>query len=304
MLLKEEKIQIIKMILESYKGVTITEVKSNNDIKREIESNFKYYEVLKEIFNIPNGLIKESILSIFGNIKDFLTGSEIVKNIVSWIQEKITKIIQYFSSKFGPYIPEPVKKGGKWIGNAAKTVSEWVKWLLSAFTYKGLAKLFAMIKFRTFKPTDEQKNCMVILAKKVYVAIIIGLVIAYLIKIGPVVVSYLATKGGAAISANSLNPIIAPITSLFKSAGIEGAAAKMAGPAFGAFSAILKTKSAVKKSKEINKKEETYEIDSQGKNMLEKIKGEFKEYYIGWKEAWNKCDNKGIKESYYKYRLI
>ena len=240
-LTKEEKINIAKYVMESHQGITITEAKSNNNIREEIKSNFEYYKVLREIFNIPKGLINEGILAIFGGIKDFLTGSDIVKNIVGWLQEKISAIVKYFSSKFGPYIPGPVKKGANWLGNAAKKAAEWVKWLLSAFTYKGLARLFAMIKFRTLRPTDEQKNCMVMLAKKIYVSIIIGLVIAYLIKIGPVVLPYLVTKGGAVASANSLNPIIAPITSLFKAAGITGVAAKIASPVFSAFSAIFKS---------------------------------------------------------------
>ena len=56
-LTKEEKINIAKFVMESHQGITITEAKSNNNIREEIKSNFEYYKVLREIFNIPKGLI-------------------------------------------------------------------------------------------------------------------------------------------------------------------------------------------------------------------------------------------------------
>jgi hypothetical protein len=302
-LTKEEKIGIAKFVMESHQGITITEAKSNNDIREEIKLNFEYYTVIKEIFSIPNGLINEGILAIFGGIKDFLTGTDIVKNIVGWLQEKISAIIKYFSSKFGPYIPDPVKKGANWLGNAAKFIAGWVKWVLQAFTYKGLARLFAMVKFKKLKPTDEQKKCMMMLAKKVYVSIIISLVIIYLIKIGPGVIGYLVAKGGAAISQASIMPLMAPLIGLLTKIGLGGAAKVIGVKSFSAYSAIAKTKSAIKKSKEIDAKEEKYEIDSKGKGIIQSIKDEFTEYFTGWKEAWGECDNKNIKEHQYKYRL-
>ena len=303
-LTKEEKINIAKFVMESHQGITITEAKSNNNIREEIKSNFEYYKVLREILNIPKGLINEGILAIFGGIKDFLTGSDIVKNIVGWLQEKISAIIKYFSSKFGPYIPGPVKKGANWLGNAAKKAAEWVKWILSSFTYQGLARLFAMAKYRKLKPTEEQKNCMMMLAKKIYVSIIIGLIIAYLIKVGPAVIAYLAAKGGAAISQASIMPLIKPLMGLLAKVGLGGTAKIIGVKSFSAYSAIIKTKAAVKKSKEIDAKEEKYEIDSTGKGIIQSIKDEFKEYFTGWKEAWGACDKKNIKEFQYKYRLI
>ena len=51
MLTKEEKINIAKFVMESYQGITITEAKSNNNIREEIQMNFKYYTAIKEIFN-------------------------------------------------------------------------------------------------------------------------------------------------------------------------------------------------------------------------------------------------------------
>ena len=303
MLTKKEKINIAKFVMESHQGITIAEAKSNNNIREEIKSNFEYYKALREIFNIPKGLINEGILAIFGGIKDFLTGSDIVKNIVGWLQEKISAIVKYFSSKFGPYIPGPVKKGADWLGNAAKKAAEWVKWLLSSFTYKGLAKLFAMAKYRKLKPTEEQKNCMMMLAKKVYVSIIIGLIIAYLIKVGPAVIAFLVTKGGAAISQASIMPLIKPLSALLAKVGLGGATKVIGTKAFSAFGAIVKTQSVIKKSKEIDDKEEKYEIDSTGKGIIQSIKDEFKEYFSGWKEAWGACDKQNIKEFQYRYRL-
>ena len=105
MLTKEEKINIAKFVMESYQGITITEAKSNNNIREEIQMNFKYYTAIKEIFKLPKGTLAEGnvILSILGDVKDFMTGSEIVKNWVVWLQEKISAIAKYFTSKMSPY---------------------------------------------------------------------------------------------------------------------------------------------------------------------------------------------------------
>jgi hypothetical protein len=258
----------------------------------EIQMNFEYYTAIKEIFKLPKGTLAEGnvILSILGSVKDFMTGSDIVKDIVEWLQEKVSAIAKYFSSKMGPYIPEPVKKGAEWVGKAAKKTSEWVKWILSSLTYPALARLFAMFKFRTLKPTQEQKDCMMMLAKKIYVTILITLVIAYLIKVAGMAVV------GKAVSQASIMPIFLPIKAAFTKAGVAGTA-KIFGPKFfSAYSAGKKTKSAVEKSKEIDTKEEKYELDSKGKGIIQSIKDEFTEYRTGWKEAWNQCKDEQQKK--------
>jgi hypothetical protein len=292
MLTKEEKINIAKFVMESYQGITITEAKSNNNIREEIQMNFKYYTAIKEIFKLPKGTLAEGnvILSILGNVKDFMTGSEIVKNWVVWLQEKISAIAKYFTSKMGPYIPEPVKKGAEWVSNAAKKTTEWIKWILEALTPNGLARLFAMFKFGTLKPTQEQKDCMYMLAKKVYVTILITLVIAYLIKVGGMAVV------GKAVNQASIMPIFTPIAAAFTKAGVSGILKLLSGKFFSAYSAGSKAKSAIKKSKEIDAKEEKYELDSKGKSIIQSIKDEFKEYRTGWKEAWNQCQDEELKK--------
>ena len=47
-LTKEEKIDVVKMVLESYKGITLTEAKSNNEIREVIKKNLIFYSGIKE----------------------------------------------------------------------------------------------------------------------------------------------------------------------------------------------------------------------------------------------------------------
>ena len=49
-LTKEEKINIAKFVMESHQGITITEAKSNNNIREEIKSNFEYFQTVKKTF--------------------------------------------------------------------------------------------------------------------------------------------------------------------------------------------------------------------------------------------------------------
>jgi hypothetical protein len=44
----EEKKSIIRMVLKEYQNITISEIKSNSNIKKEIKLNLKFYSGLKE----------------------------------------------------------------------------------------------------------------------------------------------------------------------------------------------------------------------------------------------------------------
>ena len=286
----EEKNSIIEMVLKSDEGVVINESNYYDGVSENIKLNLEYYTQIKEIFKTPDGLLTEGgFLSIMGNVKDAMTVGEKGGKIIDWLKSKIESVVEYFSNKFNQYAPESVKKGVDWVKNAGKKAYEWLKWMLEIFHYKSFARFFAMIKFKTMKPTQEQKDCMMMLAKKVYVSILISLVIFYLIKVGPAVITFLTIKGGAAVSTASLTPLILPFATLLTKAGATGAAKIIGSKAFSAYSAASKTKSAVKKSREIDDKEEKYELDETGVGILKNIKNEFKEYFTGWSKAWNKC---------------
>ena len=286
----EEKNSIIEMVLKSDEGIVINESNYYDGISENIKLNLEYYTQIKEIFKTPDGLLTEGgFLSIMGNIKDAMTVGEKGGKIMDWLKEKIESVVEYFSSKFNQYAPESVKKGVDWMKDAGKKAYEWLKWMLEIFHYKSFARFFAMIKFKTIKPTQEQKDCMMMLAKKVYVSILISLVIFYLIKVGPAVITFLAVKGGTAVSTSSLTPLLLPFTALLTKAGVGGTAKIIGSKAFSAYSAASKTKSSITKSKEIDAKEEKYELDETGAGILKSIKNEFKEYFTGWSKAWNKC---------------
>lgn len=286
----EEKNSIIEMVLKSDEGIVINESNYYDGISENIKLNLEYYTQIKEIFKTPDGLLTEGgFLSIMGNIKDAMTVGEKGGKIMDWLKEKIESVVEYFSNKFNQYAPESVKKGVDWMKDAGKKAYEWLKWMLEIFHYKAFARFFAMIKFKTIKPTQEQKDCMMMLAKKVYVSILISLVIFYLIKVGPAVITFLAVKGGAAVSTSSLTPLLLPFTALLTKAGVGGTAKIIGSKAFSAYSAASKTKSSITKSKEIDAKEEKYELDETGAGILKSIKNEFKEYFTGWSKAWNKC---------------
>jgi hypothetical protein len=298
----EEKKAVVKMVMESYKGVTLTEAKSNENIREVIKIHLEFYRTLKETINVPGALLAEGgVLSIFGGIKDFLTGSDIVRNLINWLKEKVSKLVNWLSQKFSKYIPEPVKKSGDWIGKAAKSVSEWGVWILEAFTYKGLARLFAMLRYRKLRPTEEQKACMVPIAKKIYVTIVASLVVAYLIKILPGIIAF-GKLTGASFSQASLTPLLTPIGNLFTKAGVAGASKVIGKQVFSAASAAAKAKAGVKKSDLRGKstKDETIKPTEEQKSTIGKIKEFFTDYSSGWKEAWYNCKSKNYEEEFEK----
>ena len=282
-LTREEQKSVVRMVMESYQGVTLTEARSNNDIKEEMKLNLGFYNVLKEDFkkDIPKELINEGegtiqfFLGILGIIKDFMTGadelagkgkskiSKIVQRFVAWIKSKVDKYIS-------PYIPQGVK-------DVANKVGKFIKWLVKfisdTLSYKGLAKFFARIRYAggvikflnpAWGPSEEQKKCMLPIAKKIYRWIIIGLVIAFVIKIvmlvfpviaGAVKAGAVASKAAAAAAAKAgavqtaglgtttipaLIGALGPIKAFLIKLGFKGVAMKI----FGAFSAAEKHKKA------------------------------------------------------------
>jgi len=278
-LTREEQKSVLRMVMESHQGVTLTEARSNNDIKEEMKLNLEFYNSLKE------GFIKDSkstldeaagmfgaVLGVLGNIKDFLTGTKIIKDITAWVQGLIQKLSEKLGPQIDKFVPQKIQDFAK---DGVSAVEKFIKWIYNTLSYKGLAKLFAMIRYKTFKPTDEQKQCMELAAKKVYKWILITLVTAFVIKLAVIAIPMMSTATaatGAAASTTQLagfSSSLKPIGALLVKVG-HGSLFK---GLFSAASAGLKAKDAKKISSDIKAKEKEAkdkEID-------------------GFDSAWNYC---------------
>jgi hypothetical protein len=270
-LTRTEQKSVLRMVIESYQGITLAEAKSNPDIKKKMKLNLKFYnEVKKGFLNEDKSNILEaegilsSILSVIGNIKNFITSTKLGKNVVEWVKNFITKFVEKFKNVIINYIPggETILKGAKYITEA---IGKFFKWIYNTITEKGLAKLFAMVRYRTFSPTEEQKNCMLLAAKKAYKWILITLVAAFIIKILIVAVPLLFKAGVAIKVGLPLATTFAPFKAILFNLGFKSI--------FSTYSTITKVDQAEKLEKEIESEEATAkagELDS-------------------FNEAWNKC---------------
>jgi len=270
-LTRTEQKSVLRMVIESYQGITLAEVKSNQDIKKKIKLNLKFYnEVKKGFLNEDKSNILEaegilaSILSVIGNIKDFITSTKLGKNVVEWVKNFITKFVEKFKNAIINYIPggETILKGAKYITEA---ISKFFKWLYNTISEKGLAKLFAMVRYRTFSPTEEQENCMLLAAKKAYKWILITLVAAFIIKILIVAAPLLFTTGSAIKAGLPLAITFAPFKTILLNLGFKSF--------FSTYSTITK----LDQVKELEKEIETEETLAKA--------GELDSF----NEAWNKC---------------
>ena len=281
-LTREEQKSVVRMVVESHQGVTLTEAKSNTDIREEMKLNLEFYNSLKEGFirdgkatlDEASGMFG-TVLSVLGNIKDFLTGTKVIKDIVGWVQGLIQKLSEKLGPKIDQFIPQKIQDLAK---DGVSAVEKFIKWIYNTLSYKGLAKLFAMIRYKTIKPTDEQKQCMELAAKKVYKWILITLVVAFVIKLAVVAIPMIATTAtstaaaGTAASTTQLagfSSSLKPIGALLAKVG-HGSLFK---GLFSAASAGIKAKDAKKISSDIKAKEQEAkdkEID-------------------GFKGAWNYC---------------
>ena len=239
----------------------------------EIKLNLKFYNKVKEGFlnetksNIleAEGILS-SILSVIGNVKDAISATGWGKSAIEWIKNFITKYSEKFKNVIIDYVP-----GGESIIKGAKTVAEYttkfVKWVYNTITYKGLAKLFAMIRYKTLSPTEEQKKCMELAAKKIYRWILIALIAAYIIKVLVTAGPSLATS--AALGAFNPALAFAPIQPLIAAAGLKGT-----------FFKTLSLGSAVDKTLDAKKLANQIEAEEQKAKA-----GELDNF----DEAWNMC---------------
>jgi hypothetical protein len=299
----EEKKAVVKMVMESYKGVTLTEAKSNENIREEMMLNLKFYNGLKQSMGPINeaalggtlGAIKW-VLSALGNIKDFLTGSTLVKSITDFISKVWNKLKSWVNKQYEKFMPQSIKDVSSLTADAlkdsiegfAELLSNGIKWVADTFSYKGMSWLLAAIKYRTFRPSEKQKECMIPLAKRIVSYIYIGLVIAFIAKviliIGLAVTAnpYLGVVAGSSWKAYIL-PVITKI-----GAGSGATWVKVAKTAGSTFSAVKKGVDAKKYGNEAKKIATA--LKQEKENEEEKAKS-------SWGELWDKCDKEFEKDS-------
>lgn len=267
-LTKEEQRSVVNMVMESHQGITLSEAKTNEDIREEMKLNLEFYdEVKKGFLNEEKTNLEEAagfvgtILSVLGNIKDFLTGTKVVKDFTNFVKDIIEKVQAKFEPVVDKYIPEKAKILALAAADQQKqkleSLQQLANWLYKTFSYKGIAKVFAMIRYKTLKPSDEQKQCMELAAKKVYRVILIILVLAFLIKFGIAAVGVIGAKGAAAATASStaqaslatsLTPLKAVLAKIGHGSLFKGA--------FSSISAGIKAKDAKNIKADIKAKEQ------------------------------------------------
>lgn len=259
----EEKRAIAKTVISSHYGGLIMESRTDRLVHEDIKFNFKFYNALKETFSPQlrnHVVITEDLLTILGNIKDLLTGVKFIDDIIKWISDKFIPLL---ISKVDKFIPKNVQDIA---GKLAGFVKQFVSWIEQNLGYKGLSKLFAMIKYKTFAPTGEQTKCMELAAKSAYRYILITLVAAFVIKaLGYGAETFIDVFSSDEILLGSMDQLMASI-------GLG----KLFASLFGTYGAATKAQKAVKLKKDIETKRTEVQSDSM----------------IKFKADWSYCDKK------------
>ena len=274
-LTREEQLQVVSMVLET-SNYTIAEAKTNQTIREEVKLNLEFYTEVKKGFVNEAGGVLGTILSVLGNVKDFLTGAKVVKDIVSFVRGIIDKIAEKLKPLVDKYVPANLQNAVKATGQAIvfeiDMFKDLAQWLYKTLSPAGLAKLFAMIRYKTLRPSEEQKKCMLAAATAVYRAVLIFLVAAFVFKLGMALFAVATAKGiaGAALAGGVQKAGFVGLKPLFVKLG-GGSAYK------GIFSAF----SAGVKAKDTNKL----------KSQLDSIKSEEVEGGVFEKinTYWNEC---------------
>ena len=279
-LTKNDRKAIASMVIEeSYQGITLTEAKTNESLKEDIAENIVFYNDVKLILleeakkqqrPLHESVLK-NILTFLGGIKDALTATKVGKDLTAWIRSRMSKFAESVGKKVDSLFTSDQVNPGTDVKKAVSILANWfqsgLNWLVKTFSYKGIAKLFAIIRYRKRgkKLTNEEIKCMEPAAKKTVAAIYAILVIAFIAKIGVFAAPIIAKGGFAALQ----TAVIALVTK----AGIWGGAKLVASKAFGTFSAMTKATDAVKYAK-------------QAKEGISDGVGEALE---GFDAAWNTC---------------
>jgi len=279
-LTKEDRKAIASMVIEeSYQGITLTEAKTNESLKEDIAENIKFYNAVKQM--ILEDLKKQGrplheaagalgiILKLLGGIKDAWTATAVGKDITAWLRSRMSSFAGSVGKKVDNLFTSDQVNPGTDVKKVVSILADWfqsgLNWLVKTFSYKGIAKLFAMIRYKKLKPSEEQIKCMVPAAKKTVSAIYAILVIAFIAKIAVFAAPIIVAGGLPALQAATLGVIA--------KAGIWGGAKLVAGKAFSTFSAMKKAQDAAKYAK-------------QAKAGISDGVGEALE---GFDAAWNTC---------------
>ena len=265
-LTREEQLQVVSMVLET-SNYTIAEAKTNQTIREEVKLNLEFYTEVKKGFVNEAGGVLGTILSVLGNVKDFLTGAKVVKDIVSFVRGIIDKIAEKLKPLVDKYVPANLQNAVKATGQAIvfeiDMFKDLAQWLYKTLSPAGLAKLFAMIRYKTLRLAA---------ATAVYRAVLIFLVAAFVFKLGMALFAVATAKGiaGAALAGGVQKAGFVGLKPLFVKLG-GGSAYK------GIFSAF----SAGVKAKDTNKL----------KSQLDSIKSEEVEGGVFEKinTYWNEC---------------
>jgi hypothetical protein len=259
-----EKRNIVNHVLNSKRNVTLLEAKNSYLLREELKFNLAFYNSVKEaFFKNTRVAINEDLLGILGSlglVKDLLTGIDVVDKAIEWITKTMLPALL---KTVGKFIPKSVSDLG------AKTTtlfSDFVKWIQKNLSYTGVAKVFAMIKYKTTSPSSDQINCMMVAAKSAYRYILMGLVSAFVVKMS-------LLGGDALVDAFSQDVLIGGMDNLMASIGIG----KLFTTLFGSYSAMTKAEKAKHLKSDVEKKRQEIEID---------MKNSFK-------KDWNYCDLKG-----------
>lgn len=262
----EEKRSIARTVIQSHYGGLLTESKTDRLVHEHIKFNLKFYNAIKETFAPQlrrHTVITEDLLTILGNVKDLLTGVKFIDDIVKWISDKFIPLL---TSKIEKFIPKNVSDIAT---NMGSYIKQFISWIEQNLSYKGLSKLFSMIKYKTFQPNPEQIKCMELAAKSAYRYILIALVTAFVVKV-------LGYGSEAVIDAFTSDQVmLGSMDQLMASIGLG----KLFTSLFGTYGAATKAQKAVKLKKDIETKRTEIQTDS----------------IVKFKADWNYCDSKEIQ---------
>jgi hypothetical protein len=207
-LTREEQKSVLRMVMESHQGITLSEAKSNQDIREEMKLNLEFYSGLKEVLlsdkklkeGIKTGISwLDTVIGIIGGIKDLLTSSDIGK----WLSEKIKLI----SNRLFPSLS---KNPNDWTDK----ISSFFKKIAEYLGPKSIAYFIAAFKKRSPKPGEEAIQAEMDKANKIYKAILIVLIAIAVVKLW----MFIAPFYSAATSASASSALLGAV----KTAGLGG----------------------------------------------------------------------------------
>ena len=264
-LTREEQLSVVSRVLEA-NNVSINEARSNNEIRERLKFNLEFYNSVKG--SSGENSLNEGFLELMGDIKNYWTTAVETDGFLKVVNDKISKTISKYAPQVSKYIPQSVK-------NLGAAVKAFASWCYKTFGYKGFATFFAAIKYKTFRPTQDQINCLVPFAKIVIAVLYISLVALFLIKVIKLIAAGAAVSTAASAGGVQMAGIQGPITGLLTKVGQGNLAKGM----FSALSAFIKNKRAEEYSDQVEDK-----LKAERQNTVVSL-------FKNFKPAWNACSS-------------